>query len=95
MLNYGQYYYKNDNGIYKISDIKLETSDYGIIYLNLVCGYDYINPDVNDIQGYVQADRFIDDIQTEMHSWYYLTESLNQCLIENGFEILEKIPIIH
>ena len=97
--------YLNEKSLYVINDDRLiyKVNEYdvydGYISLNynleLVAGYDYINPDENDIQGYVEAINFIEDVQLESVVQYFLEEGLKECLIDNGFEILDKLPKIH
>lgn len=62
--------------------------------LVLVGGYDYINPDTSDLQGYVGADRFIDDVQLESVI-VYIDESLKGKLEDEGYWIVKKLPVIH
>ena len=66
-----------------------------MINLILVAGYDYINTDENDIQGYVSASNFVDGVQDETVVQYFMVESMKQCLIDNGYEILDTLPMIH
>lgn len=93
-------YVKNNNNlIYEVNYSRaniLSSNSYCLGYdLNLVCGYDYINPDENDIQGYVNKDRFTDNVQFETLIFYPLEESLKECLEENGYAIIEKLPKIY
>ena len=90
-------YAKNDNNlIYETQSINTyDGYDWLEINLVLVAGYDYINPDENDIQGYVKANKFIEDVQTETVIQYFLTEGMKDSLNDNGYEILDKLPIIH
>lgn len=62
--------------------------------LELVCGYDYINPDYNDIQGWVSPNNFVDEVQDDT-ILVYPEESLVDRLKEEGYEIIEKLPEIH
>lgn len=90
-------YVKNDdNFIYEVSTFELN-DDSNVIYydLNLVAGWDYIDPDTSDIQGYVKAERFIEDVQYERLLQYFFQESLMECVEENGYVVLDKLPEIH
>ena len=60
----------------------------------LVTAWDYIDPDCTNEQGWTAPDRFIEDIQSMSMSQYYLQESAIECIIANGYEILEKLPVI-
>ncbi len=82
--------------IYKTESMEMyDCQSYLTVNLELVAGYDYINPDDNNIQGYVSASNFVDEVQTETVVQYYMEESTKQCLIDNGYEILETLPTIH
>ena len=82
--------------IYEVS-IGAKEDSYMILDLNLVCGIDYINPDqqYDDRQGYVRADRFVADVQTAQCVCYYWEESIQECLETNGYEVIDKLPIIY
>ena len=82
------------NLIYNVSIGAVE-KNYFILELNLLCGYDYINRDENDIQGYIASDNFSNDVQYYEHVCYFLEESVKECLEDNGYTILEKLPKIH
>ena len=62
------------------------------INLELVAGWDYVNPDGNDVQGWCPADRFVEDVQNDFCSQYFLKEGMEEALRENGYTILENIP---
>ena len=59
------------------------------IHLELVAGWDYVNPDYNDIQGWCPADRFIEEVQDEYINQYFLKEGMEEALEENGFTVLK------
>ena len=63
----------------------------GSIYINLelVAGWDYVNPDENDVQGWVGAENFVEDVQTEVVYQYFLLEGMHEALTENGYTILK------
>ncbi|MGQ7228377.1 hypothetical protein [Bacillus cereus] len=77
--------------IYKISIYReLQSSTLGFTYdLDLVAGYDYINPDENDIQGFVEAKNFTDDVQSDILTVYPLSESLGERLEELGYTVID------
>lgn len=83
-------YVKNeDNLIYCLEYFEVyDKSNNFILNLNLVAGWDYINPDISNEQGYVPANRFVEDVQLESITCYFLTEGINECLEDNGYEIL-------
>ena len=83
-----------NNSIYSVSIGAIE-KNYFILELNLLCGYDYINRDENDIQGYISSDNFSNDVQYYEHVCYFLDESVKECLEENGYTILKNLPKIH
>ena len=88
-----QIYIKDCNDlVYKVTYGTIE--DTCIIWnLELYCGWDYINPDENNIQGYVPANRFIEEVQYDTVIQYFFEEGLKECLIENGYIPINK-PII-
>ena len=78
--------------VYKVGEFETYYgTDFISIELELVAGVDYINPDENDIQGYVPADRFIEDVQYEYINQYFLEEGMKEALKENGYTVLENI----
>lgn len=96
-LTNNEVYVKTSNNlIYETESIETyDCQNYFTINLVLVAGYDYINADYTDAQGYVSAKNFIDDVQTETETYYYIEESIVECLESNGYEILKKLPTIH
>lgn len=78
--------------VYKVGEFETYgNADFITFELELVAGVDYINPDENDIQGYVPADRFIEDIQYEYINQYFLKEGTEEALKENGYTVLKNI----
>lgn len=67
---------------------------YMLFNLELIAGIDYISED-SDCQGYVKADRFIEEVQSESIVVYVMRESLTESLLENGYTILDKLPTIY
>nr|WP_024835437.1 hypothetical protein [Clostridium sp. 12(A)] len=95
-LDNGLYVKTPSNLIYKTESIEMyDSTSYLTINLILVAGYNYINTDENDIQGYVSASNFVDGVQDETVVQYFMVESMKQCLIDNGYEILDTLPMIH
>ena len=93
-LEHHKFYVVNDaeNLVYEVGKFETyEDADFISIELELVAGWDYINPDENDIQGYVPADRFIEDIQYEYINQYFLKEGTEEALQENGYTVLKNI----
>lgn len=77
--------------IYQLTDIELKENGLAYLYLELVCGYDYINPDNSNIQGYVDKSKFSDDIQHEIVSCDILAESMIQALNNDDFYVLKDV----
>ena len=63
--------------------------------LELVCGWDYIDADWSDEQGYVGKDFFVEEAEYEFLSCDIMNESILQVLTENGLKVIEKLPTIH
>ena len=91
--NYKFYVINEDEKlVYKVG--KFETygnANFITVELELVAGWDYVNPDYNDVQGWVSADRFVEDIQYEYINQYFLEEGMKEALTENDFKVLENI----
>lgn len=81
--------------IYKVKYIEVYPNGIGYIYLELVCGYDYISPDTSNEQGYVDKSNFVDELQDEIISCDILTESLLGVLSDVGYRIRNEMPKIH
>ena len=78
--------------VYKVSEYEtFSDASYLQINLELVAGWDYVNPDYNDIQGWCPADRFVEDVQWEVATQYFLKEGMEEALQENGYTILKEI----
>lgn len=96
-LEDNQVYVENENKlIYQV--VSIDTfSNTCAMYLNLelLGGYDYVNPDYTEVQGYVSNENFIEDLQTKTEVMYFMQEGMVECLEENGYKILEKLPKIH
>lgn len=84
-------YVKKDNYIYELTYDRLIDSSEPFVYcysLELICGIDYI--DDSDRQGYVPADRFIEDIQLDSLIVYSLSETILDRLEQEGYKVLKK-----
>lgn len=78
--------------VYKVSEFEVYDNYEAIhIHLELVAGWDYVNPDENDVQGWCSADRFVDDVQTEIVSQYFFVEGMKEALEANDYTVLEEI----
>ena len=89
-----KFYVINDNAklVYKVGEFETFSNSESIhIHLELVAGWDYVNPDYSDVQGWCPADRFVEDVQWEVASQYFLKEGMEEALQENGYTILEEI----
>lgn len=89
-----KFYVVNDaeNLVYMVNQFEAYYNSEAIhIHLELVAGWDYVNPDENDVQGWCPADRFVEDVQTEIIAQYFLVEGMKEALTENDYTILENI----
>lgn len=77
--------YMDNMELYAITEDN--NQDYMSVELKLVAGWDYIDPDTSDAQGWVPADRFIEDVQYESVVFCFLSEGLIECLEENGYTV--------
>lgn len=87
-------YVKNDteNLVYKIAEYEtFQDSSYILIHLELVAGWDYVNPDENDIQGWCTAENFVEDVQFESFPQYFIDESMKEAIEANNYTIMEEI----
>lgn len=93
-LESNKFYVENEEEklVYKVSTYET-FSDYTYLQVNLelVAGWDYVNPDENDVQGWCPADRFTEDVQFEIVNQYFLKEGMEEALKANDYTILEKI----
>lgn len=78
--------------VYKVGSFETyENTDFILVDLELVAGWDYINSDENDIQGWIASDRFAEDIQYESVNQYFLSEGMKEALEWHGYTVLEEI----
>lgn len=88
-------YVKQDGMIYKIEEIEMRKDGWLNITLELVCGYDYIDVDGSNAQGFVGKDNFVEEAEFEYISCDIMNESITAALEYNGYKIIEKLPTIH
>lgn len=90
-LNDKSFYVVNENKlVYKIVSFE-SYSNYSSIHWNLelVAGWDYINPDYSDTQGWCKPENFIEDVQSEEVIQYFFEEGLEEALDFDGFKKIE------
>ncbi len=91
-----QLYVENgDHLIYELKDIELMGNGLAYLYLDLVCGYDYINPDESNERGYVDKSKFVEEVQHEIVSCDVMAESMVKALNNDGFHVLKELPKIY
>ena len=56
--------------------------------LELVAGYEYINADESNAQGYVSKEAFLENVQWDSFTVSPLTESLGGRLEEEGYKVV-------
>lgn len=89
------YVENSDRLIYELKDIEVMGNGLAYLYLDLVCGYDYVNPDESDKQGYVDKSKFVEEIWGEIVSCDVMAESFVKALNDNGFHIVKDLPKIY
>lgn len=96
-LNNKNIFVKNEEElIYQVTELEIYNdveSNYMQIKLKLIAGIDYITEDSSE-QGYVKANRFIEDVQENIINCYFLEESIKESLLANDYNIIEKLPNI-
>lgn len=95
-LEYHKFYVLNEDAklVYKVGEFETYHNSPVIqINLELVAGWDYINPDENDVQGWCPADRFVEDVQFETVNQYFLLEGMHEALRDNDYAILKNAEI--
>lgn len=86
------YVINEESFVYKVEEFETYgNTDYILWELELVAGIDYVDVDYSDIQDWVPADNYIEDVQYEYVTQYFLQEGAKEALEENGYTILEKI----
>lgn len=84
-----------DKFIYKVADLEMRADGWLNIWLDLVCGVDYINADESDVLGYVGKENFVEEIEHELISCDMMKESITQALEFHGYSVIEELPTIH
>lgn len=86
------YVVNEDKFVYKVGTFEAYDK-YNTLHFNLelVAGWDYVNPDMNDVQGWCAADRFVEDVQSETVIVYMMNESVKESFEANDYTILENI----
>lgn len=93
-LGHHKFYVENKENklVYQVSEYNTHyDSSYIAINLELVAGWDYVNPDENDVQGWCPANRFVEDVQLEIIPQYFLEEGMKEALEANDYTVLENI----
>lgn len=86
------YVINGENLVYEVNGFEAYSGSTALyIDLELVAGLDYVNPDVSDVQDWVGADNYIEDVQFETVTQYFLKEGMEEALEANGYTILEEI----
>lgn len=92
------YVQNEDKMVYSV-EMKLQQASefYYHLELTLVSGWDYVNPDENDIQGYVGANKFIEEVQWESYTFYPMEETILDRLKEEGYKrvYVDELQIEH
>lgn len=83
-----------DKMIYKLQK-EMRADGWLDLTLELVCGWDYIDADESDAQGFVGKEYFVEEAEFEYLSCDIMNESIMQVLNENGLKVIEKLPTIH
>lgn len=84
-----------DKFIYKVADLELRADGWLNIWLDLVCGYDYINADESNATGYVGKENFVEEIEHELYACDIMNESITQALEIHGYKVIKELPHIH
>ena len=86
------YAVSEDSFIYEVSfDRELSSREHCLSYnVEMIAGYDYINPDENDLQGYVTPDRFNHNGISAL-TLFPLSETLTERLADEGLRVIENI----
>ena len=86
------YVINGENLVYEVNGFEAYSASTALyIDLELVAGLDYVNPDISDVQDWVGADNFVDDVQFETVAQYFLKEGMEEALEANGYTILKEI----
>lgn len=94
-INKKIYVQNADKFIYKVADLELRADGWLNIWLDLICGLDYINADESNATGYVGKENFVEEIEHEFISCDMMNESITQALEYHDYTIIEELPQIH
>jgi hypothetical protein len=77
--------------IYKVEQFRqIDSKEFILSYmLELVAGWDYVEPDTSNRQGFISANMFTDDVQSDFLTVYPLQESLGERLKEEGYKVID------
>lgn len=90
-MNAPIYAVSEDKLAYKVSGIEIyDNQNYISVELELVAGWDYVDPDTSDIQGWCPAERFVEDVQYDFVIQYFVEESMTEALEANGYTVLKN-----
>ena len=92
------YVQNEEKMVYKVEMESRQPSEfYYLLNLELVAGWDYVNPDENDIQGYVSANMFVEEEQYHSYTFYPMDETILERLKDEGYErvYIEELQIEH
>lgn len=73
---------------YQVTSLDVSNSDWIQVDLELVAGWDYVNPDENDIQGWCPPENFIEDVQYDYVLCYIFDEGIKEALRANDYNIV-------
>ena len=92
------YVMNRENLIYKVqigNKIEVYNSCYYTCKLTLVTGIDFIDTDISDKQGWVNASRFNESVQQEEFTVNLFDESIIDRAIQEKYTIVKKLPVIN
>ena len=90
--NHKFYVINEENFVYKVGAFETYgNADFITWELELVAGLDYVNVDESDIQDWVSADNFVEDVQFEYVNQLFLVEGAKEALEYHDYKILEEI----
>lgn len=92
-LESNKFYVINENKmVYEVQSYQTYGGgNYATIDLQLVAGWDYIDPDNSNAQGWVNADRFVEEVQDDSVSWHLIHESMIEALSGNDYYLIDEV----
>ena len=88
------YVINGENLVYKVGEFETYgNADFITFELELVAGLDYVNPDESDIQDWVEAENFVEDVQYDYVNQLFLVEGAKEALEFHGYTILKAEEI--